>query len=520
MKRSRNRWAVLPLLAFGPMAVALASTAPIVTIQGGQLRGTLNAAGDVEGYYGIPYAAPPVGALRWQEPQPVSPWKGVRSAERVRPGCPQTARPDRAHFPQRKGLSFDEDCLYLNVFTPANHGRNAHLPVMLWVHGGGLMMETGLTPVTTGEGLARKNVVLVTVDYRLGPLGFLVLPELTAQSPHHVSGNYGLLDQIAALKWLKDNIAAFGGDPSNITVFGFSAGSTSVNALQASPLARGLFQRAIGESTADMNPAAGIWHLRTVAQAEALGAKYMASLGAHSVAELRAMPVAKLLDTPIKFWLLENDGYVLPGEIYDLFAAGKQAPIPVLAGATANESTTLGVGLRWVEPQTPQEKSSFAAIYGPNGLTSGQVTDDVVLWQMREWVRLNAKVQPHNSFLYYFSHASPAPPGPNGERLGAYHGVDLPYVFRTLHALDWPWSPAEERLMDIVSSYWVNFARTGDPNGPGLPHWPAYDERQVMELSLEPRAIPLPRADAIEYLTGYFAHQRAAGGDNLPRKSP
>jgi para-nitrobenzyl esterase len=368
-----------------------------------------------------------------------------------------------------------------------------------------------------GADLARKGVVVVTLNYRLGPLGFLVLPELAAESPHHVSGNYGLLDQIAALKWVHAHIAAFGGDPGKVTIVGWSAGSASVNALQATPLARGLFQRAIGHSGADLNPASGIWRLRTVAQANQYGRDYMKRFGAGSLADLRAIPAQTLADAPPKFWILENDGYVFPGEIYDIFAAGKQTKVPLMAGASADEWTVLSPDEGWIHPRTPAETAEAARLYGPPGAPNGHATADAVLWQARTWVRLNAKAGVRRSYLWFNTHAPPAPPRADGVAMGAYHGSELPYVFRTQHLIDFPWTEQDRRRSDTLSDYWVNFARTGDPNGPGLPQWPTYSDDRIMELSLAPHAVPLPRAESLRLLDALFTRQRAEGGDNLRR---
>lgn len=465
------------------------------TVAGGQ-------DGGIRSFLGVPYAAPPVGALRWREPEPPASWNGVRQATSFAPACVQAASPWE---PDRKVYQA-EDCLYLNIWTPAQAGAEP-LPVMVWFHGGGLMVGSGSESDTVGENLARKGVVVVNVNYRLGPLGYLVLPELNEESVHNTSGNYGLLDQIAALKWVRDNIANFGGDPDNVTIFGFSAGSTSVNALQASPLARGLFHRAIGQSTAQMNPAPGIWQLRTFAQAERFGEDYKKALGVDTLAQMRALPAEALVVPPHKFWLIEGDGYALPEEVHDVFAAGRQANVPVLAGATANEETTLAPAevLSWLKPRSPADEATFTKIYGEEGVANDQTVNDVILWQMREWVRLNKRKE-DRSYLYFFTHV---PPNPAPEDLGAYHGAEGPYVFQTLGALDWAWTEEDRRLADIVSSYWVNFARTGNPNGPGLPIWPAYSEDTVMELSASPAPTAMPHKDVLEMLDAYFERERA-----------
>ena len=492
------------VLAFGMDAASASPPASdaVVSTHAGRLQGA-DVGDGIRAYLGIPYARPPLGALRWKAPEPASPWQDTRAARDFSPACMQPASP---WDPTAEPVPQSEDCLYLNVWTPAQTS-SARLPVMVWFHGGGLMVGSGSESETQGTALSRKGVIVVTVNYRLGPLGYLVLRDLNKESPHKTSGNYGLLDQIAALKWVKQNIAAFGGDPDNVTIFGFSAGSTSVSALQASPLAKGLFHKAIGESTAQMNPRAGIWHLRTFAEAENYGEEYKKSLGAANLADLRALPAAKLVQSPYKFWLVEGDGYALPQEVHDIFAEGKQAPIPVLAGATANEETTLATAdmLSWLHPRTAQDEADFKRLYGEQGAHNNRSVSDVILWQMREWVRLNSLRQ-GRSYLYYFTRSPPSPrPG-----LGAYHGAEVPYVFETLDAYPWRWTAEDRKLADIVSSYWTNFARTGDPNGMGLPYWPAYGSGKIMELSSSPAAITMPRQEALNVLDGYFAREQAA----------
>ena len=520
-----SRWKRLAALAVLLAAVAVLPASaqsatgsdPVVRLGAELVRGRRDAVPGVDRFLGIPYAAPPVGALRWREPQPLPPRAGPLDAGGYSPSCTQvTRRGSSILYPEIPDERFSEDCLYLNIWRPA--GKPAKpMPVMVWIHGGGFMEGSGSSLMNQGADLAQKGVVVVTLNYRLGPLGFLVLPELAAESPHHVSGNYGLLDQIAALKWVRANIAGFGGDPGKVTLIGWSAGSASVNALQATPLARGLFQRAIGHSGADMNPSAGIWRLRTVAQANRYGQDYMKRLGAGSLADLRKLPAQTLADAPPKFWIMENDGYVFPGEIYDIFASGRQTRVPLMAGASADEWTVLSPDQGWIHPRTQAETAEAERLYGPPGRPNGHATADAVLWQARAWVRLNAKAGVRNSYLWFNTHAPPAPPRADGVAMGAYHGSELPFVFRTQHFIDFPWTAQERALSDTLSAYWVNFARTGDPNGPGLPTWPAYSDDKVMELSLTPHPIPLPREDSLRLLDTAFGRQRIEGGDNLAR---
>jgi para-nitrobenzyl esterase len=513
--QAKSRWIFSALLAAsigcaGPAGGQAEQPGAAVEAPSGRLEGSIGSDG-LRVFLGIPYTAPPVGPLRWREPQPALPWQGTLRATSLAPACVQPASPWQ---PDADPPRQSEDCLYLNIWAPAEGAEK--LPVMVWFHGGGLMVGSATDGFASGEHLARKGAVVVTVNYRLGPLGFLVLRELSEESSHGTSGNYGLLDQIQALKWVRDNIAAFGGDPGNVTVFGFSAGSTSINALQSSPLARGLFHRAIGQSTAQMIPAAGIWQLRTFAEAEAYGEDYKRALGVGTVDELRSLPAEALVEPPHKFWLIEGDRSVLPDEVYDTFAEGEQTPVPVLAGATANEETTLATAamLNWLRPRSPADEAAFNELYGAEGALANRSVNDVILWQMREWVRLNQQRQP-NSYLYYFTHHTPRP-SPQ-KQLGAYHGAELPYAFGTLASHDWDWTDEDRRLANIVSGYWVNFARTGNPNGPGLPYWPAYTDEQVMELSSSPGPIATPSAKALQVLDAYYERERHRDAGVRPR---
>jgi para-nitrobenzyl esterase len=433
----------------------------------------------------------------------VKPWTGVLGADHFSPICPQRA--DASKISGVNPQSQSEDCLYLNIWTPAKTGQR--LPVMVWIHGGGFVFGAASLPTYDGENLARKGVVLVSINYRLGALGFMLHPALTAESPHHTSGNYGLLDQIAALKWIKANIAAFGGDPGRVTIFGESAGSDAVNMLQASPLAKGLFQQAIGESTAEMDPAAGIVGLRSFAEGEQQGVALGEQLHAASIAALRAVPAEALVNAKAQFWPMEQDNYVLPRQIYAVFAAGRQNKVPILVGSNSREASTLP--MVWVKPDAG-EQAAYSHLYAKPG--DPQATTDTVLWQMRTWVRLDAKTPGQHAWLYWFDHAPPAANGqPNP--LGAFHASEIIYVFNNLQTSNLSWSDADRRLADQMSSYWTNFAKTGDPNGPGLPPWPAYSpaHERSMRLADDTGAIPLPHKDAVEFIDAYFAHRRAPG---------
>src|SRR4030095_9660201 len=322
------------VFAFSGLALSANDT---VRVEGGLISGSV--VDGVRSYKGIPFAAPPVGELRWKAPQPVAAWEGVRECNDFGPDCPQAPYPQSSlYYSQPRKQS--EDCLYLNVWTAAKPGEKR--PVMVWIHGGALTRGSGATRTYDGTNFAKQGVVLVTINYRLGPLGYLAHPELTSESAQHSSGNYGVLDQIAALKWVQRNIAAFGGDAKNVTIFGESAGSWSVNALVATPLAKGLFHRAIGESGGTFN------RMTPLADAEKTGAAFFKAAGADSLKAMRAVPAEKIIalfnDDPEgrKFRTQPNvDHWVLPNEIRNIFAGGQQNDVPVIVGSNANEMTTL-----------------------------------------------------------------------------------------------------------------------------------------------------------------------------------
>jgi para-nitrobenzyl esterase len=464
-------------------------------------------AGQLKIFRGIRYAAPPVGDLRWRPPAAPASWSGVRDARHFSPDCPQSDPVDirrQAEWtpPQAQGQS--EDCLSLNIWTAAQRS-DERLPVMVWIYGGGFQTGSGARPEYDGETFARAGVVLVTINYRVGVLGFLVHSGLTAESSYHSSGNYGLLDQIAALQWVKRNIAAFGGDPDHVTIFGESAGSTAVNILQASPLAHDLFARVIGESTSQMDAAAGLLGRQSLQQAENYGRAYGDSLGANSVEELRKLPVERLLAAAKPFWPLDPDGYVLPTEVYATFAAGQQNDVPTLVGSNASEGLNLKVP--WITPQSQAEKAAFRKLYPNAG--DPQIYSDTVAWQMRSWAALQSRTGHRPSFLYLFDQSPPPsdlyPPGP-------IHAAEIVYVFQSFDHEQRAWTSVDRQLGKLMSQYWINFARTGDPNGAGLPSWPAFhsNDAQVMNFAADSHAEPAPHQEAFAQIDAYLARRRPA----------
>ncbi|HEY1751653.1 MAG TPA: carboxylesterase family protein [Caulobacteraceae bacterium] len=510
------RWGWLALAAL--MAAGPAAAAPVTT-DAGALLGVRD--GPVTVYKGVPFAAPPVGELRWRPPRPVAAWAGVRRADAFTPACPQVGVSMPGEAPPRTS----EDCLYLNVWTPARRPRAA-LPVMVWFPGGGFTNGSASMPLYWGDRLARRGVVVVTVAYRLGPLGFLAHPELTAESPDHSSGNYALMDQIAALRWVKRNIGGFGGDPARVTIFGQSAGAMSVSLLMASPAARGLFQRAIGESGAVFEPLEIAPNYR-LAGAEQDGVAYAASVGARSLAELRRLPAADLLKGKafsVSHPVIEPQ--VLPEAPYDAFRQGRQSDVPVLIGFNAEEARAF-VDLGAVKAASfaadlpsfwpaPLRSEGFLAAY-PHADDAAARQARIALetelrfgWDMWAWARLQHATGRGGVWLYRFDHAPPFPPGSPQAGWGAGHGAELWYVFDHLGQEPWPWRPADRRLADIIGGYWTNFARTGDPNGPGLPPWPRYDGGDGPALHLDDpvAAGPLPVTRGMKAIDDLYSFAR------------
>ncbi|WP_332773209.1 carboxylesterase/lipase family protein [Phenylobacterium sp.] len=471
-------WAATILAAaflFCPPALA----GPIARTDAGVVEGVRD--GPLAVYRGIPFAAPPVGDLRWREPAAPVAWQGVRPAAAFAPACMQTG----VSMPGETPPQVSEDCLYLNIWAPASRGRTDR-PVMVWIHGGGLANGSAAMPLYWGDRLARQGVVVVSIAYRLGPFGFLAHPELTAESAHASSGNYGLLDQIAALQWVRRNAAAFGGDPGRVTIFGQSAGATSISMLMASPRAKGLFHRAIGQSGGLFEPIQ-LAPDYLLARAERQGVAYGAALGAPSIAALRSRPAADLLKAPtgsVSHPVIEP--YVLPRPPFDAFAAGAENDVPLLVGSNAEEARSLtdlsGVRTasfeadltrRWgalppaivaAYPHRTDEEARRARTDLERDLRFG--------WDAWAWARLGARRRP--VYAYYFTQTPPFPADSAHAGWGAGHFAELWYMFDQLGQTPWPWTPADRRLAWAMSRYWVNFAATGNPNGPGLPPWPAF----------------------------------------------
>jgi para-nitrobenzyl esterase len=450
--------------------------------------------GGLSVYKGIPFAAPPVGDLRWRAPAPVAPWTGTRKADAFAPACMQTG----VSMPGETPPAVSEDCLYLNIWTPAkSDSAHERLPVIVWIYGGGYINGSAAMPLYWGDRLAHKGVLVVTIAYRLGPLGFLAHPELTRESTHHSSGNYGLMDQIAALEWIQRNIAAFGGDPKNVTIAGQSSGAISVSILMASPRAKGLFQRAIGESGGLFEPVQ-LAPKYLLANAERDGEKYAASLGAPTLQELRQLPASQLTGNADGIVHPVIEPYVLPLSPYDAFTSGQQNDVPLLLGSNADEARSL-TDVSQVKAATfaSDLEHSFGALPPPLVAAYPYTTDQEAKqarlnlerdlrfgWDMWAWARLQAATGQSSVYYYSFTQKPPFPAGSVYEGWGASHFAELWYVFNHLDQEPWRWSEADRKVAEEISSYWANFAKSGNPNGPGLPAWPVFTNTDSKVLYL------------------------------------
>ncbi len=527
-----------------------------VAVTGGAIGGVVGQDG-LKQYHGIPFAAAPVGDLRWAPPAPVALWDGVRDASMPGPACMQPQGQDGGFYSAGE-FEMAEDCLTLNVWTRAEDVAAA-LPVMVWIHGGALISGGGAR--YPGELLTSKGVVLVTVNYRLGPFGFLAHPALSAESAEAggpgVSGNQGLRDQIAALEWVRDNIAKFGGDAGNVTIFGESAGSLSVSLLQASPMARGLFHRVIGQSGGAFQPMT----FRAEATpytgpAEAVGEKFGAALAAAgqpneggedgaaeaaeaeqgdaSLAGLRTVAAEQVLATFQSDPAFSDygslaivDGEVIPDEVATIFANGQQADVPVLIGSNADEGTTFlayfeplfGTGVEgfnaYLAATLPEAAEEAQALYPAGDDAEGtrawvDLFGDVLFaYPMRTWARNMANVG-SDAFLYWFTWA---PPIEGSERYGAFHAGEIGYVFGNLDLFGATPADADREFSELMATVWTQFAKTGNPNGEGLPAWTAYtaDNQAYMELGTDTGPKTGLRLEQMALIEGAWTARR--GGD-------
>ena len=508
-------------------------TSPEVKTASGTVRGVKN--GDVAAFKGIPYAAPPVGEFRWRPPQPVKPWKDVRDASKDCADCPQRAWPGSTAVQS-------EDCLFLNVWAPVNATNKSKLPVMVWIHGGGFTGGSGSGPGSAGDAFAKQGVILTTINYRLGRLGHFAHPALSKENPEEFKGSYAYMDQIAALKWIKDNIASFGGDPNNVTIFGFSAGGVSVHSLLTIPSAKGLFQKAIGESSGGRD---GVLTGRPISKdnadplytvsAETIGINFarkhkIQSTDASALAKLRSLSVEQIVDggqEADSAGLRIYSGPILDGKLVtetaeSAYKAGREPNVPLIIGNCSAE-----IGGPFVSNAKTKEElfASFGefeaeakSAYDPEGNKS---FDEVITKFNTDWVwgepaRFTARAfvaKRAPSYIYQFGYVPPAMR--ERARFGAGHGSEVSFVFNTLNAR---WgnpgeATAEEKeLARIMNSYWANFAKTGNPNGKGLPNWPQYDSQkeEIIDVDLDGKAVskPDPRKARFNVIEKAFKQKR------------
>ncbi|WP_348266107.1 carboxylesterase family protein [Edaphobacter paludis] len=481
--------AVLSLLISATCAVTLAQS-PIAATESGKISGVHQDGLNI--YKGVPFAAAPLGDLRWRAPAPVTPWVSIRKANAFAPACMQAG----VSMPGETPPAVSEDCLYLNIWTPARSARKP-LSVIVWIYGGGYINGSSSMPLYWGDRLAHKGVIVVTIAYRLGPLGFLAHPELTRESPYHSSGNYGLMDQIAALEWVQRNIASFGGDSKNVTIAGQSSGSISVSILMASPRARGLFQRVIGESGGLFEPFQ-LAPKYLLANAEQDGVKYAASLRATSLQQLRQLPARLLTGNSGGIVHPVIEPYVLPVSPYEAFTSGQQNDVPLLIGSNTDEARALTDVSRVtaatfdkdIEHSVGQLPPALVAAY-PHATDQEARQAQLSLerdlrfgWDMWAWARLQAGTGKSSVFYYSFCQQPPFPANSVYAGWGASHFAELWYVFDHLDQEPWNWTAADRTVAEEMSSYWANFAKSGNPNGPGLPHWPEFTNTDSQVLSI------------------------------------
>lgn len=487
-----------------------------VKVKQGIVQGTIESGLRV--FKGIPFAAPPLGELRWKAPQPAEKWDGVKQTTQYAPAPFQGGNP-----PSGKS----EDCLYLNIWTPAK-SANEKVPVLVWIYGGGFSFGSTSEPVHNGEHLARKGVVLVSIAYRVGQLGFLVHPELSAENPNKVSGNYGLLDQIAGLKWIQENIAAFGGDPNKVTIFGESAGGISVSMLCASPLGKGLFHGAISQSGGSFGPTRTITfpgeNMKTLLQAEQAGIEYAQKVGATSIADLRKIEAEKLPMGMGGAWPIV-DGYVIPDDQHKLYEAGKYNDVPVLIGYNSDE------GASFSREKTPEEYyAGVKARYGKFAddlikaypatektvpKTARDLARDAAFgWQTWSWARLQSQTGKSKVFYYYFDQHPEYPEDSPRYGYGSPHGQDVAYVFMHLDKSKPETTKSDLEISEAMGTYWTNFAKYGHPNSEGVPEWPAFSDAnpEVMYFGQKPYLGPVPSAESLKVLDDYFEWRRSPEG--------
>ena len=503
------------------LGAAVSAPAQILNVHvtGGTVTGSADEG--IAVFKGIPFAAPPVGELRWKTPQPVKPWRGNNSATAFAPSCIQ----DELILKVFGGSpNISEDCLYLNVWSPAKAPRE-RLPVMVWIYGGGFALGSTGLPLYDGKKLAQRGVVLVSIAYRVGALGFLAHPELTREG-HGASGNYGLGDQIAALKWVRDNIARFGGNPHNVTIFGESAGGISVSMLAASPLAHDLFQKAISESGGNFGPtrlteADGGLNMRSLAGAEAQGVAALRESGTADIRAARQLPavdIQKLTGPMGRFWP-DFDGRVLTGDQYRLYEAGRFNDTPILIGTNSDEGAlftppkvTRDEFIQLIRSGYGEKAAAVLAAY-PHATDSEArqaqadvFRDTAFALPTRTWANLHVGHGQGAVYSYYFDYKTAGDPN------GSNHGDEMRFVFGNPAPPFVAPADRDQQLTEQCMGYWTNFAKTGNPNGPGLPEWPRFtrEHPQVMSLGDKTGSMPIPHQEQLQVLDDYYAWRRAA----------
>lgn len=475
---------------------------PIVQTAGGKVSGSMS--DGIRIFKGIPFAAPPVGDLRWKAPQPVKPWSGVLACDAFGPS-PMQPKP-AAFGPWTMPYliapaPISEDCLYLNVWTPAGSPKEK-LPVLVWIYGGGFTSGGSSCQIYDGKAMASKGIIFVSINYRVGIFGFFAHPDLSTESGHNASGNYGLMDQVAALQWVKKNIAAFGGDPNNITIAGQSAGSMSVNAMVATPLAKGLFRKAIAESGANFTRTSAL-----LADAEKEGLRLA---GGASLEALRKMGADELMKKTSAFRGLVVDGYVLPAQIADIFSSGKANDVTLLTGWNMDEGIMFGPAKNAID-----FRKDIARIFGADSAIAmeyykagndeeaakGQLDlsrDQVFGMQNYIWASTEA-AKGKKVYVYRFNRKVPA----TGDlaKYGAFHTGEVPYAYDNLSYGDRPYEEADQKLATLISGYWANFIRKGDPNGKGMPVWPIFGaDKQTIVFDVQSASAPMQDAKYLELL--------------------
>ncbi len=482
----------------------------IINVDGGPISGSRTADGKISVYKGIPFAASPVGELRWKAPQPVKPWASILKCEAFA-ASPMQAKPVPFSMWSQEFLipekPISEDCLYLNVWTGAALNTEKR-PVLVWIYGGGFASGGSGVPIYDGEAMAKKGIVFVSINYRVGIFGFFAHPELSKESGHNASGNYGLMDQVAALQWVKKNIAAFGGDAGNVTIAGQSAGSMSVNCLVASPLAKGLFKKAIAQSGASL--LAGPFGNNTLLLAEQDGEKTATALHASSLSDLRKISAGELMKAQQNLRGPIIDAYVLPESIANIFVAGRQNDVALLTGWNEDEGLIFGPiktaadFRKDVGRQYGADSTTFLKYYpGSNDAEAAssqlKVSRDMIFGvQNYTWANVQSKLN-KQVYVYRFKRKVPA----TGEyvKYGAFHTGEVPYAYDNLKFVKRPWEPADPELARVMSSYWANFITSGDPNGKDLPQWPTYKtDKQVMLLDVQQKAEPLPDEATLDFM--------------------